>query len=68
MDLDYTPTSEQVTFTNISLLQCINITIISDDITERDEFFSLTIASDDPAVQFNQSMAAVQIIDSDNGE
>ena len=45
--------------------QCINITILSDDLVEYDEYFSLALSTADPDVSLMPATATVFILNND---
>ena len=61
---DYTAVSEVLTFNSGSLSQNVMITALADTVSgEGNEFYSLSLSGDDPAVILNVSIANVTITD-----
>ena len=44
-NFDYVPVDKMVLFQQGQLIQCVNVTILSDDLSEGDETFSVTVFS-----------------------
>lgn len=68
MNVDYVGITDPAVliFSEDIQLQCVNISIIPDEIVERNELFTVTLESAD-TVTFSQSSAVVVIVDSDEG-
>ena len=68
MNEDYTPiTDKTLIFSQDSLINCVNVSILPDAIVERNEVFSVSLNSDDVVVMFGQQEASIVIVDSDKG-
>ncbi len=69
MNVDYVPIAEPVilAFSGDSRFLCTNISILPDDIVERNEILTITLDSNDSAVSIAQPTATVLLVDSDEG-
>lgn len=47
-------------------IQCVNVTIVKDDIPEENEMFSVELSSSDTSVELNRSFTVVIIINDDS--
>ena len=64
---DYTTLVTELTFTaddGIGSVQCVNVTIIDDEILEPDQSFTVSLSSSDPVV-FGIDQASIVIGDND---
>ena len=60
---DYVPTNGSKVFNGSTSRQCAEVTIINDSAVENSEDFTISISSDDNAVQFGVSVATIVILD-----
>ena len=58
---DYQPVTQALTFQQTQQLQCVNITILDDQILENAEYFFVNLTTDDLGIVFNTSSAVVTI-------
>ena len=58
-NFDYVPVDKMVLFQQGQLTQCVNVTILSDDLSEGDETFSVTVFN---SSSFHVTMAVVWIV------
>jgi hypothetical protein len=63
--LDYTATSNTVTYTAGQVMRCVTIPILEDTISEENEVFNVLLTSDDPNVSSGTPTAGVTITDVD---
>ena len=68
MDLDYSDTSVELTFTPLNLtmddtVQCVNISVLDDAEIEVVEYFRVSLTTSDSGVTFNIETARVAIRD-----
>ena len=64
MLLDYVSLEQELTFSSDALSQCVNISILPDDIVEQDELVIASLTSSDVAVSIDQTSATITILDS----
>ncbi len=64
--MDYTATSEEVTFSSTVMRRCISVPILDDSISEDMEPFTVTFTSEDTDVTTVTSTVNVFIIDDDS--
>ena len=60
-------TTQQLTFSQGTQLQTVNVTIIDNNIFENTETFSAQLTTSDGRVNIVESSAVTQIVDDDNG-
>ena len=60
---DFTSLTTSVTFSGISPLRCVDISVTEDQVVERTEGFTITLATGDTAVNLTSAAANVLIMD-----
>ena len=65
-ELDYTLVQMPLVFVQAPTIQCVEIPIMDDIILENDESFSVSLSTNDGAVNILQDQALVTITDNDS--
>ena len=65
-EADFSLPSNELIFAIGDMIQCVNITIIDDNVVEGDEMFIVEIFSDDAPIILGNSISAVFITDDDS--
>ena len=64
--VDYGSVNVSLTFTDVVSTQCINITLIMDDLEEPIETLTVALSTDDSAITLDLDTATVELLDSNS--
>ena len=65
---DYSSVSQDLTFSQSSSLECVNVSIVNDNKMEDEEEFSLTLTTTKARVNLDPNTTTIRIADDDGEE